>query len=90
MGDLTKYTVVLVASWRYDGGVRFATEYVQASNPELAVGAAEGKANLSGDSVDVAFICTGWHVDALAPQVTGVRINETTVVVDGVTYTREG
>lgn len=90
MGDLQKYTVVLVASWDYEGGTTFATEYVQASSPELATRAAEGKANLSGDSVDVAFICTGWHVDALAPQVAGLRINETTVFIDGVTYTREG
>jgi hypothetical protein len=90
MGDLTKYTVVLVTSWAYDGGATFATEYVQASSPELAVRAATEKADLSGDSVEVAFICEGWHVDALAPQVAGIRLNETTVVVDGVTYTREG
>jgi hypothetical protein len=90
MGDLNKYTVVLVASWNYDGGTSWATEYVQANNPLLAVRAAREKARLSGDSTDVVFICEGWHVDALAPQVTGVRLDETTVVVDGVTYTKEG
>jgi hypothetical protein len=90
MDDLNKYTVVLGASWKYDGGATFATEYVQASNPELAARLAVEKADLSGEVKDTAFICEGWHMDALAPQVTGVRLDETTVVVDGVTYTKEG